>query len=73
MNKLLILIPILLSGCSIFQERVEYVEVSYPILVCPAPPEMEMPDLYISQLTEADYKNYGKIAKYYDINVIIPM
>lgn len=61
--------PLLLSGCSLFQTRVEYVKVSYPILVCPAPPVMQMPDLYISLLTEADYKNYGKIAKYYDITI----
>jgi len=69
MNKLLIFCILFLSGCSVFKAKVEYVEVSYPILVCPAPPKMEMPSLYISKLTKADYKNYGKISKYYDITI----
>lgn len=71
MNKLLICIPLFLNGCSLFQERVEFefVEVWYPMLVCPAPPVVERPDLYISKLTEMDRTDYGKIAQYYEVTL----
>ena len=58
-----------MSGCSWLPTNTEYVKVSYPIMICPAPPEVKKPDLYINKLTQADSKDYGKVAQYYDITL----
>jgi len=70
MNKLIgMSLILLMSGCSWLPTNTEYVKVSYPIMICPAPPEVKKPDLYINKLTQADSKDYGKVAQYYDITL----
>jgi hypothetical protein len=58
-----------LSGCSLFQSKTEYVKVSYPVLICPEPPLVERPNLFINELTMDDRENYKKVAQYYDITL----
>lgn len=70
MNKLItISLILLMTGCSWLPKQTEYVKVSYPILVCPAPPVIQEPSLYINKLSPADSKNYKKVAQYYDITL----
>lgn len=61
---------ILIQSCSLLPTKTEYVRISYPILVCPESPVLVKPDLYINKLTQADAKNYGKVARYYQISLI---
>jgi len=65
---LLICITLLTVGCS-FTPEVKYRDVARPILVCPAPPKMKAPDLYIYRLNDTDRENYGKVAQYYNISI----
>ena len=67
MNNMIIFCLIFpLIGCG---STTEYVKVSYPVLVCPAPPILNRPHLYINRLVSDDAKDYGKIAKYYEISL----
>lgn len=62
----LIISFILLIGCS---ERVIYKDVARPVLVCPEPPTLQQPDLYISKLSSADVTDFGKVSQYYVISI----
>jgi hypothetical protein len=66
-----------MTGCLPKQEfdptdlppKIEYVEVPKEVFVCPAPPSITPPDLYIDQLTYKDRKDYDKISKYVVISI----
>ena len=57
-----------LVGCTPNVKTV-YRDVARPMLVCPAPPRLKTPELYITLLTEEDYNDYGKVAQYYNISI----
>jgi len=61
-------IILLFTGCG-YNTNIVYRDVARPMLICPAPPEIEMPELYISTLTDADRADYGKVAQYYNITI----
>lgn len=66
-NIILVACSLLLSSCSLFTPKIEYVKVAYPILECPAPPVLNRPQLYINMLADGD--NIGKVAQYYNITL----
>lgn len=69
MNKMIPMVMVIMTGCSLFPVKTEYIKVSYPVLVCPDPPELKAPELYINKLTLDDSVDFGKVAKYYDITL----
>lgn len=61
--------PLKPSGDIVIPKEIEYIEVPTPIMVCPPPPAIEKPKLYISKLKRSDKGNHSKIAKYYHITL----
>lgn len=60
----LLLLPI--AGC----KTVEYRDVYKPVLYCPAPPQVNKPELKIDQLTDEDKRDPGKVAKYIAASIV---
>lgn len=67
MNKIILIIILLLVGCTNQPIRVktETQQVKVPILYCPAPPIIEKPLLPIHQMNEQQKNNQGEVAKHY--------
>ena len=68
MNIKFLLLSLFISGCTPEIQTV-YRDVARPILVCPEPPIIPRPTLYITKLTPNDATAYGKVSQYYDISI----
>ena len=68
-NILLVSIILVLSGCGVLSPRPPTVQATAPILVCPAPPNIVLPKLKISELTPSDKGNNHKIDAYYQASI----
>jgi len=77
MNKIIItiLVAVTLTGCGLFDTRVQYRDKIVPIYTVPAPPEIERPELpihlprYRNPVFLANPDNIGQIAQDYTISL----
>lgn len=62
MRKILLLIPILFTGCAWMTPKIQIVEVKIPVAVVPAPPAIKRPPLEIERVSIAKngYDGYVK-------------
>lgn len=62
---------VLLTGCpKTPMIRTEVQEVFVPIMHCPAPPEVERPDLAIHNMTPEQKQHSGEVVKHYKATII---
>lgn len=62
MNKLVLLLPLFLVGCGLFQPKVQIVEVKIPVATVPTPPMIKRPKLETSEVSVSanGYAEYVK-------------
>ncbi len=71
MKKLaLIAMCVVLVACQKTFVKPEIVYVDKPVFTCPAPPAVPQYQLLTSTLTRDDAKNPGKVAQYYNADIV---
>lgn len=68
---IVLLILIMLMGCTSQSIKTEAQETYVPILYCPKPPEIKRPVLPIFQMTPDQLNNGGEIVKHYKASIIV--
>lgn len=70
MRSLILLVALLLSGCTTPDVITRTVEVKVPVPIpAPTPPEVARPQLAINQLTVADKQDPGKVVICYEATI----